>query len=224
MYEKLRIVMFDEVEVTLYKNMNGEYFAEWGAGYNKQKISCGNDYQFIWEILSSEIGAGETPTGWELLELANAIEKTRLTASTTYGEICVAVENHLYEHERLWPAYVYEELISILESRYMHTSDTARIKIGSMASIEDWFLGAISSKRIYRLETSEIEDQAVRIIGAHAFANDYLVEFEVLEFGCDDDEKTFWNVREIMVIPLTECTLVHKLTDELPPDYDEVYE
>lgn len=224
MYEKIKTVTFNDVEVTIYKNMMGEYFAEYEDGYQKKKIPCGNDFQFIWEQLSSELGGDETPSGWDLLSLADEIEKNRLTASTTYGEICVAVENHLYEHERLWPAYVYEELIGILEYRYMHTSDTARVKIGSVAPIEDWFQSAISSKRIYRLETSEIEDQAVRIIGAHAFGNDYLVEFEILEFGCDDSDKTFWNIKEFMAIPLTECTLVHKPTDELPPDYDEVCE
>ncbi len=227
MYEKLKIVMFDEVEVTLYKNMSGEYFAEWGAGYNKQKVSCGNDYQFIWEILSSEIGAGETPTGWELLELANDIEKTRLTASTTYGEICVAVEDHLYEHERLWPAYVYEEVISILQYRYGRVagSDTAYVKLSPMASAEEWFMDAITSKRIYRLETrDEYEDAAVRIIGAHAYGNDYLVEFEMLEFGCDNDDKTFWDTSEMFVKPMSECSLLHKKVDELPPEYDEVQE
>ncbi len=225
MYEKIKTVMFDDVEVTIYKNMTGEYFAEYQDGYQKKKIPCGNDFQFIWEYLSSELGGGDSPTGWDLLNLADAIEKQRLTCNTTYGEICVAVENHLYEHEQLWPAYIHEELISILEYRYMHTTNTARVKLSALAPIEEWFQDAISSKRIYRLETQEeYEDQPARIIGAHAFGNDYLVEFELLEFGCDEDDKTFWDIRERFVKPLSQCTLVHKPTDELPPEYDEVVE
>lgn len=222
MYEKVRVVMFDEVEVTIYKSMSGEYFAEWGQ-FTKKKIPCGRDYQFIWEAISAEMGGGDSVIGWDLLRLADEIE-AKLGDTTTHDEIVAAVHNHLYEHAQLWPAYVYEEVVGVLEYRYMHTSDAARVKIGSVAPIEGWFQSAISSKRIYRLETSEIEDQAVRIIGAHAFSNDYLVEFEVLEFGCDEDDKTFWSVRETMAILLTECTLVHKPTDELPPEYDEVNE
>ena len=225
MYEKIKTVMFGNTEVTIYKNMMGEYFAEYGDGWNKKKIPCGNDFQFIWEHLSSELGEDDAPTGWDLLGLADDIEKNRLTETTTYGEICAAVETHLYEHERLWPAYIHEELINIIESRYMHTSDTARAKISRMAPIETFFLDAILSKRIYRLETeNEYEDQAVRIIAAHAFGQDYLVHFELLEFGCDDDGKTFWCVKEQFLKPLSQCSLTHKLTDELPPEYDEVTE
>lgn len=222
MYEKVRIVMFDEVEITLYKSMSGEYFAEWGQ-FTKKKIPCGRDYQFIWEAISAEIGGGDAVIGWDLLRLADEIE-AKLGDVTTHDEIVAAVQNHLYEHEQLWPAYVYEEVVGVLEYRFMHTTKNDRVKVGRLALLEEWLLGAITSKRIYRLETSDIEDQAVRIIGAHAFANDYMLEFEVLEFGCDEDDKTLWSVRETMAIPLTECTLVHKPTDELPPEYDEVNE
>ncbi|MBQ8806155.1 MAG: hypothetical protein IJZ68_06685 [Bacteroidaceae bacterium] len=227
MYEKIKTIMFDEIEVTIYKNMTGEYFAEYQDDYQRKKIPCGNDFQFIWEHLSAELGGAEAPTGWDLLGLADDIEKTRLTTSTTYGEICVSVENHLYEHEQLWPAYVYEELISILEYRYGRVagSDTSYVKLSPLASAEEWFLDAITSKRIYRLETrDEYEDAAVRIIGAHAYGNDYLVEFEMLEFGCDDDDKTFWDTSEVFVKPMSECSLLHKKVDELPPEYDEVQE
>jgi hypothetical protein len=54
--------------------------------------------------------------------------------------------------------------------------------------------------------------------------NDYLVEFEFLEFGCDEDDKTFWDTNEKLAIRFSECTLSHKLTDELPPEYSEVVE
>ena len=227
MYEKIKTVMFGDTEVTIYKNMMGEYFAEYEDGYQKTKIPCGNDFQYIWENLSSELGGDDTPSGWDLIGLADDIEKNRLTASTTYGEICVAVENHLYEHEELWPAYIYEEHISVLEYRYGRTpgNDTARVKLSPLASAEEWFMDAITSKRIYRLETKdEYEDQAVRVIGAHAYGNDYLVEFELLEFGCDEYDKTFWDTSEVFVKPLSECSLLHKKADELPPEYDEVQE
>lgn len=227
MYEKIKTVMFGDTEVTIYKNMTGDYFAEYEDGYQKTKIPCGNDFQFIWEHLSSELGGDESPSGWDLLAMADAIEKNLLTASTTYGEICVAVENHIYASDRLWPAYVYEELISILEYRYGRVigSDTAYVKLSPLASAEDFFMDAITSKRIYRLETrDEYEDAAVRIIGAHAYGNDYLVEFEMLEFGCDESDKTFWDTSEVFVKPMSECSLLHKKVDELPPDYDEVQE
>lgn len=227
MYEKIKTVMFGDVELTIYKNMTGDYFAEYEVRGHKEKIPCGNDFHFIWETISSEIGGDDTPTGWDLLNMADAIEKKCLTASTTYGEICVAVEDHIYASDRLWPAYVYEEVISILEYRYGRVagSDTAYVKLNPMASAEEWFMDAITSKRIYRLETrDEYEDAAVRIIGAHAYGNDYLVEFEMLEFGCDNDDKTFWDTSEVFVKPMSECSLLHKKVDELPPEYDEVQE
>ena len=223
MYEKIKTVMFGDTEVTIYKNMTGEYFAEYGDSLFKKKIPCGIDLRFIWETISAELGGDDAPTGWDLLEMADAIEK-KLGTNTSYGDICVAVEDHIFASERLWPSYVYEEVIAILECRYMHANDVARVKVSPMAPIETWFEGAISSKRIYRLETDVFEDQAVRIIGAHPYGTDYLMEFEMLEFGCDDDDKTFWNVREIFVKPFSACSLIHKPTDELPPEYTEVEE
>ena len=226
MHEKIKTVVFGDTQVTIYKNMLGEYFAEYvDNGYIK-KISCGTDFQYIWEAISTELGEDDTPTGWDLLSMADKIESNYLSTSTTYGEICLAVEKYIYESAgRLWPAYVYEEVISILEYRYGHTSETARVKMSPMVSIDEWFRDAISSKRIYRLDTTEeYEDTPVRIIGAHAYGNDYLVEFELLEFGCDNDDKTFWDTSEVFVKPLSQCSLLHKKVDELPPEYDEVKE
>lgn len=228
MYEKIKTVIFGDTEVTIYKTMTGEYIAEYDDGGRTATIQCGDEFQFIWERLDEELGSYyDVPSGWELLELADAIEKTRLTASTTYSEICVAVEDHIYASDRLWPAYVYEDVISILEYRYGRTPDnnTARVKLSPLASAEDWFMDAITSKRIYRLETrDEYEDQAVRIIGAHAYGNDYLVEFELLEFGADENDQSFWDTNDVFVKPLSQCTLNHRKVDELPPEYSEVTE
>ena len=222
--EKIKTVMFGDTEITITKNLSDEYFAEYDKAFGRGKIPCGKSYQGIWEAVSEELGGDDTPTGWELLAMADEIERTRLTPLTTVEKINAAVEAHLMESNRLWPIYVYAEIAAILDYRYGHTSDTVREKLEPLASIESWFMNAIYSKRIYRLETDTYEDQAVRIVGAHAMGNDYLVEFEFLEFGCDEDDKTFWDVSGTFVIRFSECTLVHKLTDELPPEYDEVVE
>ena len=228
MYEKIKTVTFGETEVTIYKNATGDYFAEYEVKGYKKKIPCGNDFHFIWEAISSELGGDDTPTGWDLLNMADAIEKKRLNVSTTYGEIYVAVEDHIYASDRLWPAYIYKDLLSILEYRYgrVEGSETAYVKLNPMASAEEWFMDAITSKRIYRLETrDEYENAPVRIIGAHVYGNDYLVEFEMLEISSDDDKASWvWNTSEVFVKPLSECSLLHKKVDELPPDYDEVEE
>ncbi len=222
--EKIKTVMFGDTEITITKNLSDEYFAEYDKAFGRGKIPCGKSYQGIWEAVSEELGGDDTPTGWELLAMADEIERTRLTPLTTVDKINAAVEAHLMESTRLWPIYVYAEIAAILDYRYGHTSDTVREKLEPLASIESWFMNAISSKRIYRLETDTYEDQAVRIVGAHTMGNDYLVEFEFLEFGCDEDDKTFWDTTEKLAIRFSECTLSHKLTDELPPEYSEVVE
>ena len=228
MYEHVKTVMFGDIKVTIVKNQLGEYFAEYDGEYKRERFPVGNDFLFIWERLSEAFGGDDAPTGWDLLALADEIEKARLTQSTTYGEICVAVEQHLFEHQRLWPAYIHEELVSILEYRYgrVDGDNHARIKMNSVATIEEWLQDAISSKRIYRVNTTDNEcnEQPARIIGAYKHGDDYLLEFEILEICQNEDDHTFWDSTMTYLRLMRDCTLRHNKTDELPPEYDEVTE
>jgi hypothetical protein len=246
MYEHVKTVMFGNIKVTIVKNQMGDYFAEYDgksirepvpvcnyfAEYDgepkQERLPVGNDFQFIWERLSEELGGDDAPTGWDLLALADEIETTRLTQSTTYGDICVAVEQHLFEHKRLWPAYIHQELIDVLDCRYgrVEGDANARIKLNSVATIEEWLRDAISSKRIYRLTTTdkECQEHPARIIGAYKHGDDYLLSFEILEICQDEEDRMFWDTPITYLKFMHDCALMHHKTDELPPEYEEVKE
>lgn len=224
MYETIKTVQFGDTQVTIYKNIHGEYFAECENYQYKGKIPLGNDYQYIYDNLNTEIGVGETPQGEELLDIADILEE-KLGPSTTYGEICASVEDYLFSSTRLWPSYVYEEIIAILDSRYARAREdkTARIKLSATASVEAWFVNAIETQRIYRLTTDEYEEQAVRIIGAHKAGNDYLLELQRMRLACDDNERLSWEVGDVVITLLSQCSLEHLREDELPPEYHEMW-
>ena len=227
MYEKVKTVNFGDIEVTLYLTLAGEYFAEYNHDGDTARIQCGRDYQFIWEHLSSELGADYAPSGWDLIEVADAIEKNQLTRNTSYGEICAAVESHLYASDKLWPAYVRADVISILEYRYGHVESDSmtRVKLCPMATMEEWLHDSITTRRIYRMNTDdEYKGRAVRIIGAYKGVSDYILELEVLEINFDANDTPFWDSGKTLLKLMSECALVHKKVDELPPEYEEVPE
>lgn len=225
MYEKIKTVMFGDTEVTIYKNILGEYFAEYEDGYHTKKIPCGDDFQFIWEHLSNAFGGGNGPEGYELLNMADEIENKYLAETTTCEIIDNAIDEYIFKHNRLFPAYIHEELASILRYRYgrMSNREHALAKLSAISTVEDWLENAITSERIYRLDTDEdYEEQAVRIIGAYKMGLDYMVEFAILDFDNDDKGGCIWVSNETFSITLSSCRLTHRRADELPPEYEEV--
>lgn len=224
MYEKIKTVTFNDVEVTIYKNMHGEYFAEYRNGYRTEKVPCGTNYFDIWKVLQEKFQCSEYPDNEAMLNLADRIEDT-LGFETTKTQIEAAVQRVLMEDDVIYPDFIPDVMLYILDHRFGRVTHDAnvRIKLSPIASLEKWFFDAITSQRIYRLSTpDEYDEQHVRILGAHATPdNDYLMQFEILELT--ENKEGDWEITsgEVFMKLFSDCTLSHYKEDELPAKYQE---
>lgn len=224
MYEKIKTVNFGGYEITIYKNMSGEYFAEYRDEYRNTKILCGKDYFGIWKVLSDTLEVDETPDGDELLRIADLVEAA-VEDDSTHTIIEETIQRILQEDEVLWSNSAREAVLYIVEMRYgrvKHDSNV-RVKLNPLAPLEVWLMDAITSNRVYRLTTDEeYDEQPVRVTGAHLTPdNDYLLEFAILELTEDDDGIYHITTSETFMKLFSECTLSHYRVDELPAEYQE---
>lgn len=223
MYEKIKTVIFNEVEVTIYKNMSDEYFAEYSNGYHTEKIPCGKDYFGIWQVLADIFNTDEAPQGADILRIADQVEAA-VGIDTTRIIIEDTMQRMMKEDEILWSASARDAAMYVVESRFGRIAhDTGvRIKLRCMAPLDEWLMDAITSKRVYRLTTpDEYDEQPVRIVGAYATDNDYLMEFAILDLTEDDDGNAAILSSEVFYKPMSACTLSHYREDELPAEYQE---
>lgn len=224
MYEKINTVMFGQFEVTIYRNLSGEYFAEYVAGYHTKKVACGTDYFNIYNVLCEEIGDEECVDGEALMDVADRIER-EAGNETTREQLAELIQKTLMEDASLWPASARDDIMYILEFRYGGVSHNKDImaKVNPTAPFSAWLYNAITSHRIFRLTTpDEFDEQRVVITGAHLMPNnDYLMSFAVLNMVQDEDGVPCIAVNESFFKPFSECTLSHYKADELPAEYQE---
>lgn len=223
MYEKIKTVIFNKVEVTIYKNMSDEYFAEYSNGCRTEKVSCGKDYFGIWQVLAYIFNTDEAPQGADILRIADQVEAA-VGTDTTISIIENTMQRMIQEDAILWSTSARDAVMYVLESRFGRVAYDAgvRVKLGCMASLDEWLMDAITSKRVYRLTTpDEYDEQPVRIVGAYTTKNDYLMEFAILDLTEDDNGNAAILSSEVFCQPMSACTLSHYREDELPAEYQE---
>lgn len=222
MYEKIKTVIIEGDEITIYKNYQGEYIVEfYDVSGTSNQINCGTDYFDIATKVQEALGDIYTDA-YELLHLAELVF-TQLSDDTTIQVIESTTATVLMHEDALYSREVLEEVIHIVDSRYGRVSHdrNVRVKFDAMAPLEAWLNNAITSMRIYRLDTAnEYDEQAVRIMAAHPMPNgDYMMSFAIMEIVEGDQGYDVWSSKRLFMKPLSCCTLYHDLEDEVSPCY-----
>lgn len=222
MYEKIKTFIIEGDEVTIYKNYQGEYIVEFfDVSGRSNKINCGTDYFDVAAKVQEALGDIYIDEH-ELLHLAELID-LQLSGDTTIQVIKATAAATLMNEDALYSREVLDEVIRIVEFRYGRVAydHNVRLKTEFMAPIETWLHNAITSKRIYRLDTEkEYNEQAVRIMGAHKMDNgDYMMTFAIMEVVEGNHGYDVWSSKRTFMKPLSQCTLYHDLEDEVSLRY-----